>query len=76
MNTRTVLLPSNLHLVAFLFKDEGGLAKHLLISPHQEVFGYQEKARKRRKGRENYTQQEERKFGATILLSDDGLKVD
>ena len=64
---RIIFLPSNLHPVAFLFKDEGGLAKHLLISHHQELFGYQEKARMWRKGRENHTQPEERKFGANFI---------
>ena len=67
MNMRTVFLPSNLHLMVFLFKDEGGLAKHLLISHHQEVFGYQEKEIKWREGRENHTQREECNFGANFI---------
>ena len=39
---RTVGLPQNWHLVAFPFKDGGGLAEHPLICHHQRVFGIRE----------------------------------
>ena len=66
---RTVFLPSNLHLVAFLFKDEGGLGKHLFIFPHQELFGYQEKQERGGKG-EKITRSGRRRNLVPILLSD------
>ena len=39
---RIVGLPQNWHLVAFPFKDGGGLAEHPLICHHQRVFGSRE----------------------------------
>ena len=39
---RTVGLPQNWQLVAFPFKDGGGLAEHPLICHHQRVFGSRE----------------------------------
>ena len=54
---RTVGLPQNWHLVAFPFKDRGGLAEHPLICHHQRVFGSRENGkeneRKWKKGGSN-----------------------
>ena len=46
-------LPQTFNLVALLFKDEGGLAKHPLSCHPQRVFGRRENARKGEKVKEN-----------------------
>ena len=45
-NKMTDSLPQNLSPIAFLFKDEGGLANHPLSCHPQGVFGRRESERK------------------------------